>query len=108
MAIKDQFTAEEWEQVSAAPLLAGMAVTAADPGGIWGAIRESTSVAEALARAKAGDNELVDAVVDHFRTSEGRGAVGDTLKAGVKGRKPDEIVEALLASLATVRSAVET
>ncbi len=35
----------------AAPMLAGIAVTAADPGSLWGAVRESFAVANAVRAA---------------------------------------------------------
>jgi hypothetical protein len=37
MGLKDNFTAEEWARVVGAPMLAGIAVTAAEPGGGSGA-----------------------------------------------------------------------
>ena len=48
MAIKDSFTAADWGRVVGAPMLAGIAVTAAEPGGLCGALRESMAAAGAL------------------------------------------------------------
>lgn len=48
MSIKDRFTAEEWKSIVQSPMLAGLAVTAADPGGLWGAIKEGSGVARSL------------------------------------------------------------
>jgi hypothetical protein len=36
MATKANFTSEEWGKLLASPMIAGMAVTAADPSGLWG------------------------------------------------------------------------
>ena len=36
MADKTSFTPDEWARVVASPLLVGMAITAADPSGVWG------------------------------------------------------------------------
>ena len=43
MSLKDSFTPEEWARVLGAPMLAGIAVTAAEPGGLWGAVKESAA-----------------------------------------------------------------
>jgi hypothetical protein len=72
MAARDAFTAEEWARVVAAPMLAGIAVTAAEPGGIWGAVRESVAVAGAVRAAKADADPLVAEVAAAYETAEGR------------------------------------
>ena len=46
MADKTNFTKEEWTLLLESPMIAGMAVTAADPSGLWGLLKES--FAEAL------------------------------------------------------------
>ena len=53
MGRREAFAPEEWARIVGAPMLAGIAVTAADPGGVWGAVKESMAVAGALQRAKA-------------------------------------------------------
>jgi hypothetical protein len=40
MATKTDFTAEEWGRLLASPMVAGMAITAADPSGVWGLLKE--------------------------------------------------------------------
>ena len=35
MATKSSFTPEEWAKLLSSPMIAGMAITAADPSGIW-------------------------------------------------------------------------
>ena len=71
MAVKDAFTAEEWARVVAAPMLAGIAVTAAEPGGIWGAVKESVAVAGAVRAAKADADPLVAEVARRLRDAGG-------------------------------------
>ena len=39
--------------------LAGLAVTAADPGGLWGAIKESSAVARGLVEAKMSEDAQI-------------------------------------------------
>jgi hypothetical protein len=73
-------------------MLASMAVTAAEPSGLWGLLKESFAASGAMARIKsdAGANELIKAVVAEFETSEGRGIARDGLQARLSGSKPDQ------------------
>lgn len=59
MTTKSEFNAQEWETVTEAPLLAGMAVVAAERGGT---LRESLAIAKiyAAARQQHGDSPLLD------------------------------------------------
>jgi hypothetical protein len=41
MAGKTDFTAEEWKTLLESVMMAGIAVTAADPSGLWGTLKES-------------------------------------------------------------------
>jgi hypothetical protein len=52
MISKADFTAEEWGELLAAPLMAAMAVTAADPSGLIGLIKENFASAKSLIAAK--------------------------------------------------------
>ena len=105
MAWKDTF-GSEWERVVGAPMLAGIAVTAAEPGGLLGALRESFAVAGAMRAAKAGGDSLVTEVAAAYETSEGRDMARDVLKAQARGKKPAEIVDAAVAELAAVSKLV--
>src|SRR5690606_32635229 len=70
MANKASFTPEEWRQLLESPMLASMAVTAAEPSGLWGTLKESLAAGGALAKARAdaGTNELIREVVAEFGT----------------------------------------
>ena len=105
MSFKDHFTAEEWSRVVGAPMLAGIAVTAADPGGLWGALKESTAVASSVARSDVTEG-LVAEVTEAYRTSEGRDMARAALKGDLKGKKPAEIVDVALAELSAITSLV--
>lgn len=101
MAAKTDFTAEEWGRILASPMVAGMAITAADPSGVWGMLKEGMAGAYALveARRSAGANALVKAVADEFASSEGRTAARVALQArftgvpfgGLKAKALDEL-----------------
>ena len=106
MAVKDNFTAEEWARVVGAPMLAGMAVTAAEPGGLWGAVRESAASAKGLLAARGSDNALIAAVVGDFETSEGRDMARGALKSQVAGKQPAAMLDAALAELGAVAALV--
>jgi hypothetical protein len=93
MATKATFAAEEWRRLLQSPMITGMAVTVADPSGLWGMLKEGFAASSALAHAKAdaGSNELIRAVVADFETSEGRAVARDGLRAKFSGSKPAEI-----------------
>ena len=69
MANKQNFTPEEWTKILESTMLAGMAVTAAEPSGLWGLMKEGFASSSALAQAKAdaSSNELIKAVVAEIR-----------------------------------------
>jgi hypothetical protein len=79
MADKQNFKPEEWTKILESTMLAGMAVSAAEPSGLWVHSKRLLPVAPALAAAKSnpGANELIKAVVADFETKEGRSAVQD-------------------------------
>jgi hypothetical protein len=106
MAARDAFTAEEWARVVAAPMLAGIAVTAAEPGGIWGAVRESVAVAGAVRAAKADADPLVAEVAAAYETAEGREMARGALKSQARGKPPAEVVEAAITELSAVAGLV--
>ena len=107
MSLEDSFAPEEWARVVGAPMLAGIAVTAAEPGGLWGAVKESMAVAGALREgAGAGANPLVAEVAAAYETPQGRDLARGVLKAEARGRKPAEVVEAAVKELAAIAALV--
>src|SRR3954454_22808608 len=93
MADKSSFTKEEWTLLLESPMLAGMAITAADPSGLWGLLKESFASGSALAKAMTdpGGNQLVRALATDFSTSEARSAARDGLKAKLANSKTAEV-----------------
>ena len=87
MANKTSFSAEEWQQLLASPMVSAMAVTAADPSGLFGLVKEGFAASGALASARsdAAANPLIKAVVAELETSEGRTAARDYLKTQFAG-----------------------
>jgi hypothetical protein len=109
MATKSNFTTEEWGRVISSPMVAGMAITAADPSGVWGLLKEGMAGGWALlaARQDAQANSLVKAVAEDFATAEGRAAARTVLQAKFSGAKLDGMKDAALAELKATSSILD-
>ena len=109
MAGKQNFTSEEWSRVVASPMTAGMAVTAADPSGLWGLLKEALSGGWALVEAKQaiGANPLAKAVADDMAVSETRTAARDWMQTQFKGAPLGEIKAKAVAELRAVAALVD-
>jgi hypothetical protein len=104
MTDKTNFTKDEWALLLKSPMNAGIAITAAEPSGLFGLLKESLAGGTALAQA-ANDpnaNSLVKAVAADFQTSEGRATAHDGLKAEFANSKPPEIKNKAISSLREV------
>lgn len=101
MATKADFTTEEWSEVLGSVMLAGMAVTLADPSGLIGMAKEGFASGSALLEAKSDPNasELIKAVVSDFGTSEGRTAARGVIKSKVAGKPAAEMKATILEAL---------
>ena len=101
MADKSSFTPEEWKLVLSSPMLAGLAVTMAEPSGIWGMLKESMASANALIAAgkDAKASPLMKAMLADMETSEGRGIARDEVTSGLSGKSPAEIKQIVIAKL---------
>ena len=110
MANKTNFTPEEWKLLLESPMMTSMAVTAAEPSGLWGMLKESFAGATDLAKAAsdAGANPLVKAVATDFATSEGRSTARDDLKAKLAGSKAGDIKAKTIESLKQVSALLDT
>jgi hypothetical protein len=104
MTNKQHFTPAEWAKVLESPMLAGMAVSAAEPSGLWGMLKEAFASSSALAAAKldGGSNELIKSVLADFETWEGRSSVQEALRKRFAGAKAADVVEGAIANLQDV------
>ena len=109
MATKSNFTAEEWGRVLSSPMIAGMAITAADPSGVWGLLKEGMAGGWALleARQSAQANPLVRAVAEDFATAEGRAAARGALQAKFNAAKMEALKDTALAELRDIASILD-
>lgn len=106
MIDKSTFTPEEWSQILASPMLAGLAVTLADPSGLFGTMKEGTSSARALLEARNGEpaGSLAKVIADEFSTSAGRASAREAIKLDMTAGKPAELKVQALSALANVNS----
>ena len=104
MADKTSFTKDEWALLLQSPMNAGMAISAAEPSGLFGLLKESFAGGAALAQAASDPNAnpLIKAVVSDFQTSAGRAAAHDGLKAELANCKPTEVKTKAIDSLRQV------
>ena len=110
MADKSTFTSDEWTTLLESVMAAGLAVTAAEPHGLWGLLQESFASGKMLAKAKmdTGSNPLIKAIVDDFATSEGRSTSRDGLQAQLSGKKAAEVKTACIEILGKVDGILST
>ena len=110
MAAKSDFTDQEWAKLLSSPMIAGIAITAADPSGVWGLIKEGMAGGWALveARQSAQANSLVKAVAEDFATADGRAAARTELQAQFAGAKAEGLKDAALAELRAVSRVLDT
>jgi hypothetical protein len=73
VANKQNFTPEEWTKVLESTMLAGIAVSQADPSGLWGTLKEYFANKSALDPSKLApeSSELIKAVIADFETANG-------------------------------------
>jgi membrane-bound lytic murein transglycosylase B len=109
MANKQNFNPDEWSKILQSTMLAGIAITAAEPSGLWGALKEAFASSSALAAAKSNtsSSELIKAVVADFETKEGRASIQDALRQHLAGAKPADAVQRSLANLRDVSAILD-
>ena len=109
MVDKSNFTPEEWQKLMESMMMAGIAVSAADPSGLWGLLKESFAGSSALAAAKADPTTkpLIKAVVTDFETSEGRTIARDGVKGKLSGLKPPEVKAKCIETLGQAGAVVD-
>ena len=110
MTDKTNFTPEEWKLLLESVMMAGIAVSAAEPSGLWGLLKESFASGNALLTAKMdpGSDALIKAVVADFETAEGRSTARDGLKEKFTGNKPAEIKVRCIETLRQAGALVDT
>src|SRR5918999_756224 len=96
MTTKDDFTEEEWQRLQRAPIVAGMAITLADPGGPIEAVKESVAAVKRVTEvAQSGAKGDLAEEVARSVTEERQNPMGDFKPKGAMAG--EEIVEELRA-----------
>jgi hypothetical protein len=110
MASKTAFTPEEWNRILESVMLSGMAVTAADPSGLFGVLKESMATGKTLLAAKADptSNELIKSVVSDFETGEGRQAARSQVQSRLEGMPIGEMKDKSIAALREVSQLLDS
>ena len=109
MATKTDFTNDEWRMLLASPMIAGMAVTIADPSGIIGMLQEGWAGARSMLEPKndAGASALAKAIAEDVTTSEGRSLAQDFAKSRITGKSAAELKPQIIAVLEDVGSLID-
>lgn len=107
MAGKSAFSPAEWRKVVQSPLLAGFAVSAADPSGFVGLLQEAFAAARALSDAGANDDELIRAVASELMTSGGRAEAREGVRTVAQGAALEDIKTRALDALKETGAVVD-
>jgi hypothetical protein len=108
MVNKPGFAPVEWRKVVQAPLLAGYAVSAADPSGFIGLLQEAFAAARVVSegRAQAGD-DLIKQVCEALGGSSGRAEAREGVRSIIQGAGLDEIRQRALDGLRETAAIVD-
>jgi hypothetical protein len=106
MAGKANFTADEWSRVLASPMVAGAAITAADPSGLWGLMKEAMAGGWALLQAKqdTSANALAKAVAEDFANGNAGTLARERVQAIFKDPRPADLKARAVEELRSVAS----
>jgi hypothetical protein len=107
MANKANFTPEEWKTLLEGAMMSGLAVTAAEPSGILGVLKESFASSKALIEGRSGSDELVRAIEAEFETSEGRTFAKEGFREKLAGAKAAELKAKCMDTLKQVAAILE-
>ena len=105
MPDKSNFAPDEWKLLLKSVMMASIAITAAEPHGLWGLLQESFAGGTDLAKAKMDPG--ADALVADFGTAEGRTIARDGLKEKFTGSKAVEIKAKCIETLRQVAEVVD-
>jgi hypothetical protein len=108
MTNKTNFTSEEWKTLLEGVMMSGLAVSAAEPSGLLGTLKETFAESHAIIEASNGPNELIRALAAEFETSEGRTFAREGLKERLSGVEAAGIKDKSIATLKQVGTLLET
>ena len=102
------YTEHEWQQVVEGPMIAGFAITAADPSSFVGALQESIETGRAMNEAMRdqGATSLIGSVVQSYRDSSVRSSARETIRELSKGGDMAASTQAAITRLSAIASLV--
>src|SRR4029450_6466097 len=104
MSTKNDYSAEEWKAISAAPVAAGLLITLSDASGPVGIAKEAMAVGKAISDSALGDApEIVKSVGESVRSAGGRPELPDVPHGDLAKTK-----EALISVIKTAVGALQT
>jgi hypothetical protein len=101
MSTKNDYSAEEWKAIAAAPVAAGLFISLSDAGGPVGSAKEALAVGRAITESAASGPEIVKALADSIRSAGDRPELPEVPKGDRATMKA-----ALLSQLTTAATAV--
>jgi hypothetical protein len=109
MVSKSDFSPAEWKKLVQSPLLAGFAISAADPSGFIAHLKEAFAEAKLLGEAKASgaDGSLRKSIANELLTSGGRADAQEAIRTIAAGASPDQMAKRAVEALGEVRSILE-
>jgi hypothetical protein len=103
MSTRNDYSAEEWKTIAAAPVVAGLFITLSDASGLVGTAKEAMAVGRAITESAASTApEVVKAVAESVRSAGGRPELPDIPKVDRAAMKTR-----LITHLKAAASAVE-
>ena len=110
MADKSNFTPEEWKLLLESVMMAGIAVSVAEPSGLWGLLKESFASGSALTQAQTdpGSSSLIKAVAADFETAQGQSITRDGLRETLASTKPAEVKVQCIETLRQARAVLDS
>ena len=97
------------DKVLESTTVVGIAVSAADPSGLWGTLKEAFASSSALVGSteNADSCELIKAAIADFATPAGRSDIHGALTRRFAGAEPADCVQRLLINLREVSSILD-
>lgn len=103
MTTKTDFTVAEWKLLLEGALMAGIAVTASEPSGIWGTLKEGMATAKGLSAGRSAGNDLITALIADLETPAGRDTIQEGLKEKLAGLSSSGAPQIKVRSIETLR-----
>lgn len=109
MVSKADFSPVEWKKIVQSPLLAGFAVSVADPHGFFSSLKEAFSEAKMLGEAKASASEgsLAKTIADELLTASGRHEAREGIRTIAAGASTDQMKTRAIDALKEASSILE-